>query len=83
MADNLSNEFKGISAVGGPLLPFSANVVPGVRIFSAHVVPKNRFNRFLRIMLSGRYNYPQSAPNANIQKSSIACEEEGRVRVTC
>jgi hypothetical protein len=66
MADNLSNEFKGISAVGGPLLPFSANVVPGARI-----------------MLSGRYNYPQSAPNANIQKSSIACEEEGRVRVTC
>jgi hypothetical protein len=29
MADDLSNEFKGILAVGGPLSPFSANVVPG------------------------------------------------------
>jgi len=28
MADDLSNEFKGIPAAGGPLSPFSANVVP-------------------------------------------------------
>jgi hypothetical protein len=57
MADDLSNEFKGIPAAGGPLSPFSANVVPGARIFSADVVPKNRCNRFLQIMLSGRYTW--------------------------
>ena len=36
--------------------PFSRNVVPGARIFSANVGPKTGCYRVLRFMLSGRYS---------------------------
>jgi hypothetical protein len=66
-----------LADVIGPLsanvVPFSNNVVPDDRIFSANLVPKSGCNRFLRFMLSGRYTYlPGWYRRAMIEAQALA-----------